>query len=202
MAVIILTISTGKCSNISLSNSFQEEEKTVLSGIAKTPVSSIDNQMVIRCDLEGLQGDEHADLSIHGGQAKAICCYPFEHYDYWKNAIEASDIHLSRLDQHGALSENITIEGIVEDKAFVGDVWKINDVELEVTAPREPCFKFNAIMGDRLAGKKIFSQGLCGWYFSVRNPGCLRAGESIEIFPGPRKRFIAGVFESLAKKNR
>ena len=68
--------------------------------------------------------------------------------DYWKNAIEASDIHLSRLDQHGALGENLTIEGIVEDQAFVGDVWKINDVELEVTAPREPCFKFNAIMVD------------------------------------------------------
>ena len=119
----------------------------------------------------------------------------------WRNAIEASEIHLSRLDQHGALGENLTIEGIVEDQVFVGDVWKIGDVELEVAAPREPCFKFNAIMGDRLAGKKMFSQGLCGWYFSVRNPGSLKAGASIEIFPGTRKRSIAGVFESLAKKN-
>ena len=110
------------------------------------------------------------------------------------------DIRLSRLDQHGAIGENFTIEGTVENQVFVGDVWKISDVELEVTAPREPCFKFNAIMGDRLAGKKMFSQGLCGWYFSVRNPGSLRAGASIEIFPGPRKRSIAGVFESLAKK--
>ena len=82
MAVKILTISTGKCSNISLSNSFQEEEKTVLSAITKTPVSSIDNQAVIRCGLEGLRGDEHADLSAHGNQAKAIYCYPVEHYDY------------------------------------------------------------------------------------------------------------------------
>ena len=94
MAVKILTISTGKCSNISLSNSFQEEEKTVLSAIAKSPVSSIDNQVEIRCGLEGLQGDEHADLSAHGGQAKAIYCYPVEHYDYWRNAIEASEINL------------------------------------------------------------------------------------------------------------
>ena len=47
------------------------------------------------------------------------------------------DIRLSRLDQHGALGENLTIEGIVEDLVFVGDVWKISDVELEVTAPRE-----------------------------------------------------------------
>ena len=106
MAVKILTISTGKCSNIYLSNSFQEEEKTVLSAITKTPVSSIDNQVVVRCGLEGLQGDEHADLSVHGGQAKTIYCYPVEHYAYWKNATEASDIHLTRLDQHGALGEN------------------------------------------------------------------------------------------------
>ena len=201
MAVKILTISTGKCSNISLSSSSQEEEKTVLSAITKSSVSSNDNQVEIRCGFEGLQGDEHADLSVHGGQAKAIYCYPVEHYDYWRNAIEASDIRLSRLDQHGALGENLTIEGIVEDQAFVGDVWKISDVELEVKAPREPCFKFNAIMGDRLAGKKMFSQGLCGWYLSVKNPGGLRAGESIEIFPGSRKRSIADVFESLTKKN-
>ena len=201
MAVKILTISTGKCSNISLSSSSQEEEKTVLSAITKSSVSSNDNQVEIRCGFEGLQGDEHADLSVHGGQAKAIYCYPVEHYDYWRNAVGASDIRLSRLDQHGALGENLTIEGIVEDLVFVCDVWKISDVEPEVTAPREPCFKFNAIMGDRLAGKKMFSQGLCGWYFSVRNPGRLRAGASIEIFPGPQKRSIAGVFESLAKEN-
>ena len=169
MAVKILTISTGKCSNISLSNSFQEEAKTVLSAIAKNPVSSIDNQMVIRCDLEGLQGDEHADLSVHGGQAKAIYCYPVEHYDYWRNAIEASEIHLSRLDQHGALGENLTIEGIVEDQVFVGDVWKIGDVELEVTAPREPCFKFNAIMGDRLSRKEdVFSGSMWMVFFSEK----------------------------------
>ena len=196
-----MTICTGKCSNIFFSNSIQEEEKTVLSATTKSTVSNIDNQVVISCGFECLQGDEHADLSVHGGHAKAIYCYPFEHYDYWKNAIEASDIHLSRLDQHGALGGNLTIEGIVEDQVFVGDVWKISDVELEVTAPREPCFKFNAIMGDRLAGKKMFSQGLCGWYCSVRNPGSLRAGESIEIFPGPRKLSIADVFESLTKKN-
>ena len=122
MAVKILTISTGKCSNISLSNSFQEEEKTVLSAIAKTPVSSIDNQVVISFGFERLQGDEHADLSVHGGHAKAIYCYPFEHYDYWRNAVGASDMRLSRLDQHGALGENLTIEGIVEDLVFVGDV--------------------------------------------------------------------------------
>ena len=145
MTVKILTISTGKCSNISLYNSFQEEEKIVLSAIAKSPVSSIDNQVEIRCGFEGLQGDEHADLSVHGGQAKAIYCYPVDHYDYWRNAVGASDIRLSRLDQHGAFGENLTIEGIEEDQAFVGNVWKINDVELEVTAPREPCFKFNAI---------------------------------------------------------
>ena len=114
--------------------------------------------MVIRCGLEGLQGDEHADLSVHGGQAKAIYCYPVEHNDYWRNAVGASYMRLSRLDQHSALGENLTIEGIVEDKVFEGDVGKINDAELVVTAPREPCFKFNAIMGDRLAGKRMFSR--------------------------------------------
>ena len=119
-----MTICTGKCSNIFFSNSIQEEKKTVLSAITKSTISSIDNQVVISFGFERLQGDEHADLSVHGGHAKAIYCYPFEHYDYWKNAIEASDIHLSRLDQHGSLGGNLTIEGIVEDQVFVGDVFE------------------------------------------------------------------------------
>ena len=79
MTIKILTISTGKCSNIFLSSSSQEEEKTVLSAITKCSVSSNDNQVEIRCGAEGLQGDEHADLSVHGGQAKAIYYYPVEH---------------------------------------------------------------------------------------------------------------------------
>ena len=63
----------------------------------KSPVSSIDNQVAIRCVLEGLQG-EHVGLCVHGGQAKAIYCYSVKHYDYWRNTIEASDLLLSRLD--------------------------------------------------------------------------------------------------------
>ena len=57
MAVKILTISIGKCSNISLSSASQEEEKTVLSAITKSSVSSNDNQVEIKCGFEGLRGD-------------------------------------------------------------------------------------------------------------------------------------------------
>ena len=55
-------------------------------------------------------------------------------------------------------------------------------------------------MGDRLAGKKMFAEGLSGWYLSVLSPGVLRAGDQIKVISGPREKSIAEVFKDLGRK--
>jgi MOSC domain-containing protein YiiM len=171
-----------------------------LSAIGKRPVSKLANPLAVNCGVEGLEGDEHADSSVHGGKDKAVYCYPVEHYAYWKSALETQESNLLRLSHHGAFGENLTIEGLKEDQVYVGDVWEIGDVELEITTPREPCFKFNVIMGDRFAGKKMFNEGLCGWYYRVLHSGALRAGDQITVVPGPREKLIAEVFKELSNR--
>jgi MOSC domain-containing protein YiiM len=108
----------------------------------------------------GLEGDEQANHLVHGGKDKAVYCYPAEHYPFQRDALKTTWDKLARLDQHGAFGENLTIEGLTEEQVYVGDVWQIEEVQLEIKAPREPCFKFNALMGDRLAGNKMFAEGL------------------------------------------
>jgi MOSC domain-containing protein YiiM len=148
----------------------------------------------------GLEGDQQANHSVHGGRDKAVYCYPAEHYPFWKGALKTTEDKLARLDQHGAFGENLTIEGLTEEQVYIGDVWQIEEVQLEIKAPREPCFKFNALMGDRLAGKKMFAEGLSGWYLSVLSPGVLRAGDQIKVISGTREKSIAEVFKDLGRK--
>ena len=196
----ILSIPTGRVAAFVLPNSHKGSKETTKSAIVKSPASSLQDPLSIEWPPMGLEGDEQADHSLHGGKDKAVYCYPAEHYPYWKDALKTTDNKLFQLNQHGAFGENLTIEGLTEEQVYVGDVWQIKEVQLEIKAPREPCFKFNLLMGDRLAGKKMFAAGLSGWYLSVLSPGVLKAGDQISVIAGPREKSIEEVFKELGRK--
>lgn len=200
MSARILSISTGRVAALILPNLHKGPQKTTRSAIVKSPVSSLQDPQSIVCQTMALEGDQQANHSVHGGRDKAVYCYPAEHYPFWKGALKTTEDKLVRLNQHGAFGENLTIEGLTEEKVYIVDVWQIEAVQLEIKAPREPCFKFNALMGDRLAGKKMFAKGLSGWYLSVLSPGVLRAGDQIKVISGPREKSIAEVFKDLGCK--
>ena len=96
----------------------------------------------------------------------------------------------------GALGENLTLAGVVESDAFIGDVLRFPNCALAVSGPRFPCFKFNAAMGFAHAAKLMVQSAWCGWYFSVREPGTIAAGESFAIAPGPREVGIVELFRA------
>jgi MOSC domain-containing protein YiiM len=54
----------------------------VRTGIFKEPVEG--PVMMRRLNLDG---DRQADLTVHGGSAKAVYAYPSEHYPLWKNEL-------------------------------------------------------------------------------------------------------------------
>ena len=200
MSARILSISTGRAATLVLQDPQKRSQKTTRSAIVKSPVSSLQDPLLIACQPMGLEGDEQANHSVHGGRDKAVYCYPEEHYSFWRGVIKTTEDKLTRLNQHGAFGENLTIEGLTESQVYVGDIWQIEEVQLEIKAPREPCFKFNVLMGDRLAGKKMFAECLSGWYLSVLSPGVLRAGDQISVISGPKEKSIAEVFKELVRK--
>ncbi|MEX8503863.1 MAG: MOSC domain-containing protein [Leptothrix ochracea] len=170
-------------------------ESRVLSAIGKTAVAG-----PVKVQRLGLDGDEQADLSVHGGLAKAVYAYPSEHYAYWQQQRQASG--LSPDLPFGSMGENLTLAGLLETDLFVGDEWHFSDCVLRVTQPRQPCFKFNAVMGDKLAAKKMAQTGFCGVYLSVATPGRLRAGESFHLVPGSRQTSILSLFKVSMLKTR
>lgn len=151
----------------------------------------------------GLEADEQADLSVHGGLEKAIYAYPAEHYDFWRAERQAAG--LGGIDDSlafGALGENLTLQGLFESDVWVGDELHFAHCRLRITQPREPCFKFNASMGFATASKRMAQTGRCGFYLAVDQPGTLQAGEDFTLVPGPRRasipeRFAAKMFKHL-----
>ena len=145
----------------------------------------------------GLDGDEQADLSVHGGLSKAVYAYPIEHHDFWRTVraqagVAAWDATL----EPGAFGENLTLEGLLESEVWIGDRLRFAGCELSVSEPRFPCFKFNAAMGFAHAGKMMSESGWCGFYLAVILPGTLAADERFELVPGPREVGIAELFRS------
>jgi len=150
----------------------------------------------------GLLGDEQADLSVHGGLDKAVYAYPAEHYAFWEDARQAAGV--SPLDSslpHGSLGENLTLQGLLETDAWAGDVLKFADCALQLTLPREPCYKFNAAMGFSRASRLMAESGFCGFYLSVLRPGRLRAGEPFELIAGRRSVSIPQLFAAKMRKH-
>jgi MOSC domain-containing protein YiiM len=181
-----------------------QARKVMISGRAHmTAIHKTEVRGAVRIGPLGLDGDEQADLSVHGGLEKAVYAYPSEHYAFW-NA-EREKAGLGGLDSpidYGAVGENLTLSGLLEADVWVGDVLQFANCTLRVEQPREPCFKFNAAMGFNTAVKAMAQSGWCGFYLSVDRPGTVQAGESFTLLAGPRRvsipeRFQAKMFKHL-----
>ena len=149
----------------------------------------------------GVEGDEQADLSVHGGLGKAVYAYPSEHYPFWQTVRAQAQVALwDEALPFGAMGENLTLQGVAENELWIGDVLRFPGCQLAVSEPRFPCFKFNAAMGFNQAVKMMASSAWCGFYLSVRSPGTLRAGQAFELVPGPREVGIPELFRARMKK--
>jgi MOSC domain-containing protein YiiM len=171
--------------------------RKVLSGIGKRAALG-----AVEVTRLGLGGDEVADLSVHGGLDKAVYAYPQEHYAFWQAARREHGV--SMFDEAlpaGFVGENLSVSGLLEHDVYVGDVLQFAQVALRVAAPREPCFKFNAVMGFSLAAKLMVQTQRCGFYLSVDAPGTLAAGETFTLLPGRRALSIAQAITGKGAKH-
>jgi MOSC domain-containing protein YiiM len=116
--------------NVSLPKEIDFEGQKVTTGIFKEP---IEGRIMLR--TLNLDGDEQADLTVHGGPDKAVCAYPIEHYEFWRKVYP--DIEMP----NGMFGENFTTEGLLEAGVNIGDVFKIGSSEVIATQPRMPCYK-------------------------------------------------------------
>ena len=161
--------------------------RKLVSAIGKSAVSG-----PIDVGVLGLAGDEQADLSVHGGLSKAVYALPAEHLPWWQaQRLAQGATMFDETLAPGSLGENLSLQGVSETDLFIGDSLDFGDVVLRVTQPREPCGKFNAVMGYAQAARDMVLSACCGFYLAVESAGTLRPGESFELVAGSRQVSIA-----------
>lgn len=158
----LLSIHIGKTVNVEFNG------KKVETGIYKTQIDG-----PVKVSRLNIEGDQQADLTVHGGINKAIYAYPVEHYDYWTNS--RPDLEFSP----GVFGENLSVSGLLEGSVHIGDQFKIGEVVLQVTTPRLPCFKLGIKMGDPGFIKEFMLANRTGFYFKVIQEGYLDDGDPI-----------------------
>ena len=168
------------------------EGRHVRTAIAKRPASG---PVTVR--RLGLEGDEQAETSLHGGLSKALYAYPALHYAFWQTVRAQARAQLWGDElAFGSMGENLTLAGLREKDLWIGDRLMLPKCTLTVTEPRTPCFKFNAAMGFAHAAKLMKESGFCGAYLAVAVTGSVRAGDPVELVPGPRELSLAELFRA------
>ena len=136
----------------------------------------------------GLAGDEYGDLRVHGGVEKAVYAYPSEHYAFWRDELREQGIGTADAALlPGFLGENLTIAGLLEHQVWIGDQLRFPDCVLRITQPRQPCNKFNAVLGFPDAARTLLRARVSGFYLAVDQSGTLEAGQTFTVAPGPRQ---------------
>jgi MOSC domain-containing protein YiiM len=175
--------------NVALPADVPHGDRSVMTGIFKRPVAG-----VVTVHKLNLEGDGQADLVHHGGESKAVYAYAREHYDYWQQALDRSDLG------YGTFGENLTIAGLDEATLCVGDQLAIGDTLFSITQPRVPCFKLGIRLGDPNVPRQFAESLRTGVYLRVLREGSVTAGDAVQVVSRePRRLSIRSLFDAFLK---
>lgn len=141
-----------------------------LSAIMKRP-----REGAVQVLPDGLAPDEQADRRVHGGPEMALHLYPLDHHAFWRGEIGDHPA----LDEPGGFGSNLAVTGLTEDKVHIGDRFRLGSALIEVSQPRQPCWKIEHRFGVKGMVAAIIGSGRCGWYFRVIESGEVAAGDSL-----------------------
>jgi MOSC domain-containing protein YiiM len=156
--------------NVGLPREVMWHGQTVTTGIFKAPVTG---RIALRA--LNLDGDGQADLTVHGGEYKAVYCYPLAHYDYWKKELPGRELPM------GMFGENFTTDGLSEDSAHLGDRFSVGSAEVVVTQPRLPCYKLGLKFQSDDMVRRFLASGRSGFYLAVTREGEVGAADGIKV---------------------
>ena len=143
-------------------------------GFFKQPVSG-----PVHVGTTNMAGDGQADHEHHGGVDKAVLAYSAEHYPHWREELNKAALPF------GGFGENLTIAGLDEHSACIGDTWQAGDVVFQVSQPRQPCWKLSRRWRvDNLAAR-VVANGRSGWYLRVLSEGVIAPGCEIALVERP-----------------
>ncbi|CAK7271655.1 hypothetical protein SEPCBS119000_004717 [Sporothrix epigloea] len=148
----------------------------------------------VTVDSMGIVEDEH-DYTFHGGIDKAVHGYCSAHYVDWRREFPSAGDRF----RPGGFGENLVFAHLNERNIHIGDVFAIGPrsslgssedrsatgLLLQVSLPRQPCFKLNHRFGLRDFAPNTWKFSRTGWYYRVLRPGSVQAGDEARLVQRP-----------------
>lgn len=145
-------------------------KKEVVTGIYKTPTYS-----PIFLGKTDVEHDEVTDRKYHGGIFKACYIFSEKHYDYWKKRYPDLEWNW------GMFGENLTVSNFDESEIHVGNIYKIGEAIVQITQPREPCFKLGVKFNNQNILKAFINHGFPGSYIRILKEGFVKTGDTMVL---------------------
>lgn len=140
-----------------------------------TSIFKFPHQYPIFVHKSGIEGDFQSDKKYHGGVERAVYGLDVKYYDDWQDDVISSELH------HGGFGENLTLSGLLDDEAMIGDIYGNDSIALRVCGPRMPCYKLNLRYRKMHVLRKFTALKMYGIYFAVEREGIISQGSTLQL---------------------
>lgn len=156
--------------NLGKPTTFERNGKKEETGIFKYPTND-----ALSLGKTDVKNDTVIDRKHHGGENKACYLFSANQYPYWKALYPKLDW------DWGMFGENLTIEGLKEDELRIGDIFKIGTAIVQVSQPREPCYKLGLRFGNQAILKQFIEHNHPGTYVRIIEEGVVKKGDVLTL---------------------
>ncbi|MBE9168757.1 MOSC domain-containing protein [Pleurocapsales cyanobacterium LEGE 06147] len=170
----ILSIQIGLPKQLGVEGATDPMDRPWTTGFFKEPITG-----TIHLGKTNLVGDGQADLVLHGGPEKAVLAYAASHYPHWQQELDLPNF------SYGAFGENFTVSGQTEADVCIGDIFAVSEAQIQVSQPREPCWKLARRWRIKDLPKRAIDTGRLGWYFRVLSEGLVERGQPLLLVERP-----------------
>ena len=156
--------------NIGNPTTIEWNGKIEQTGIFKYPVDE-----PLYLTKNDVANDTVIDRVHHAGINKACYLFASNNYPYWKKLYPELEWNW------GMFGENLTVEGLDEAVVRIGDIYKMGTALVQVSQPREPCYKLGIRFGNQKILRQFIDHNRSGTYVRILEEGEVSTGDEIAL---------------------
>ncbi len=190
-APLVISIQTGLPRHLGTEGASDPMERPWHTAAFKEPVEG-----PVWLGSTNLTGDGQADLRVHGGPDQAVLAYPAGHYPAWRRELGMPDL------PYGSFAENFTVSDLTEEQVSIGDVYSVGETRVQVSSPRQPCWKNSRRWRIKDLSLRMQNNGRLGWYFRVINEGYVEKGLPLHLLERPYPQWTIAYASEIMHRRR
>lgn len=172
--------------NIGKPVTFEWNGKEEQTGIFKYPTEE-----GLHLGITNVIKDTVVDRVHHGGTNKACYIFASNYYNYWRTLYPNLDWNW------GMFGENLTVDGLDEAEIRVGNIYKIGKALVQVTQPREPCYKLGIRFKDQKIIQEFIAHNHPGIYVKILEEGMVKAADKVLLVEKSKNSLTVQQFYEL-----